>query len=64
MCSHCVVAPKKGTDRIRKCVDLSKLNKFVRRERYPSVMPAEAVTAIHQSQAKFFTVFDADYTQD
>ena len=41
------------------CVDLSKLNRFVRREHYPSVTPAEAVTDIHQSQAKFFTVFDA-----
>ena len=58
-CAPIVVAPKKGTDRIRMCVDLSKLNRFVRRERYPSVTPAEAVTDIHQSQAKFFTVFDA-----
>ena len=54
-----VVAPKKGTDHIRMCVNLSKLNRFVRRENYPSVTPAEAVTDIHQSQAKFFTVFDA-----
>ena len=58
-CAPIVVAPKKGTDRIRMCVDLSKLNKFVRRERYPSVTPAEAVTDIHHSQAKVFTVFDA-----
>ena len=58
-CAPIVIAPKKGTDRIRMCVDLSKLNRFVRREHYPSVTPAEAVTDIHQSQAKFFTVFDA-----
>ena len=58
-CAPIVVAPKKGTDRIRMCMDLSKLNKFVRRERYPSVTPAEAVTDIHHSQAKVFTVFDA-----
>ena len=58
-CSPIVVVPKKGTDRIRMCVDLSKLNKFVRREHYPSVTPAEAVTDIQQSRAKFFTVFDA-----
>ena len=58
-CAPIVVAPKKGTDRIRMCVDLSKLNKYVRREHYPSTTPAEAVTDIHQSQAKFFTVFDA-----
>ena len=58
-CAPLVVAPKKGTDRICMCMDLSKLNRFVRRERYPSVTPAEAVTDIHQSQVKFFTVFDA-----
>ena len=58
-CSPIVVVPKKGTDRIRMCVDLSKLNKFVRREHYPSVTPAEAVTDIQQSRAKFFTVLDA-----
>ena len=41
------------------CVDLSKLNKFVRRERYPSTTPAEAVADIAQAKAKYFTVFDA-----
>ena len=48
-----------GTDCIRMCVDLSKLNRFVRWEHYPSVTLAEAVTDIHQSEAKFLTVFDA-----
>ncbi len=42
-CAPIVVAPKKDSDRIRMCVHLSKLNKFVRRERYPSIPPAEAV---------------------
>ena len=41
------------------CVDLLKLNKFVRRERYPSVTPAEAVADIAQAKAKHFTVLDA-----
>ena len=41
------------------CVDLSKLNKFVRRERYISVTPAEAVADIAQAKAKHFTVLDA-----
>ena len=58
-CAPIVVAPKTGTDRICMCVDLSKLNKFVRRERYPSLTPARAVTDIQQSKAKCFTVFDA-----
>jgi hypothetical protein len=40
------------------CLDLSKLNKFVCREHYPSVTPAEADTDIQQSRAKFFTVLD------
>ena len=58
-CAPIVVTPKKKSDHIRMCVDLSKLNKFVRRERYPSTTPAEAVADITQSKAKYFTVFDA-----
>ncbi len=58
-CAPIVVTPKKDSDRIRMCVDLSKLNKFARRERYPSVTPAEAVADIVQSKAKYFTVLDA-----
>ena len=58
-CAPIVVAPKKDSDRIRMCVDLSKLNRFVRREHYPSVTPAEAVADIAQAKAKRFTVFDA-----
>ena len=58
-CSPIVVTPKKNSDSIRMCVDLSKLNRFVRRERYPSVTPAEAVADIAQSKAKYFTVLDA-----
>ncbi len=57
MCAPIVVAPKKDSDRM--CVDLSKLNKFVRREHYPSIPPAEAVADIQESKAKYFTVFDA-----
>ncbi len=58
-CAPIVVAPKKNSDKIRMCVDLSKLNKYVRRERYPSTTPAEAVADITQTQAKLFTVLDA-----
>lgn len=49
----------KGTDRICMCIDLSKLNKYVRREHYPSTTPQEAVANIQESSAKYFTVFDA-----
>ena len=40
-------------------VDLSKLNKFVVRERYVSPTPAEAVADIAAQEAKYFTVIDA-----
>ena len=42
-CAPIVVTPKKNSDSIRMCVDLSHLNRFVRRERYQSLSPAEAV---------------------
>jgi len=58
-CAPIVVTPKKGTDRIRLCVDLSRLNRYVRRERYQSPTPVEAVADIAAEEAKFFTVLDA-----
>ena len=58
-CAPIVVTPKKGTDRIRMCVDLSRLNRYVRRERYQSPTPAEAVADIAAEEAKYFTVLDA-----
>ena len=54
-----MVAPKKGTDDIRLCVDLSKLNRYVHRERYQSPTPAEAVADIAASEAHMFTILDA-----
>ena len=41
------------------CVDLSHLNRYVKRERYQSPTPAEAIADISASQAKIFTVLDA-----
>ena len=58
-CAPIVVTPKKGTECVRMCVDLSKLNKFVVRERYMSPIPAEAVADIAAQEAKYFTVIDA-----
>ena len=58
-CAPIVVAPKKGSDKIRMCVDLSHLNKYVRRERYQSPTPAEAVADITADEAKYFTIIDA-----
>ena len=41
------------------CVDLSHLNRYVKRERYQSPTPAEAIADLFACQAKFFTVLDA-----
>ena len=41
------------------CVDLSHLNRYVRRERYQSPTPAEAIADIAATNAKYFTVLDA-----
>ena len=58
-CAPIVVTPKKDTDKIRMCVDLSHLNKFVKRERYQSTTPAQAVADIAAENAKIFTKLDA-----
>lgn len=48
-----------NSDRIRMCVDLSHLNRYVKRERYQSPTLAEAIADISACQTKFFTVLDA-----
>ena len=58
-CAPIVVAPKKDSDQIRMCVDLSRLNRYVKRERYQSPTPAEAVADIAAENAKVFTKLDA-----
>ena len=58
-CAPIVIAPKKNSDCIRLCVDLSKLNRYVKRERYQSTTPAMAVADIAKSDAKYFSTFDA-----
>ena len=58
-CAPIVVTPKKNSDKIWMCVDLSHLNRFVIRERYQSLTPAQAVADITASKAKIFTVLDA-----
>ena len=58
-CAPIVVIPKKNSDKICMCVDLSHLNRFVSRERYQSPTPVLAVADIAASEAKIFTVLDA-----
>ena len=48
-----------GPRRKTLCVNFTKLNKFVRREIYQSSTPAEAITEISATKAKFFTTFNA-----
>ena len=57
-CAPIVVAPKKNSDRIRLCIDLSLLNRYVKRERYLSVAPAQAVADIASENANIFTKLD------
>ena len=58
-CAPIVMTPKKNSDKIRMCVDLSHLNRFVIWERYQSPTPAHAVADIASSEAKVLTVLDA-----
>ena len=58
-CAPIVVTPKKNSDKIRMCVDLSHLNRFVVRERYQSITPGQAVADIAASDAKKFTIIDS-----
>ena len=58
-CAPIVVAPKKGTDDIRMCVDLSHLNRYVKRERYQSATPAQTVADITAENVQIFTKIDA-----
>jgi len=53
------VTPKKGTDQIKLCEDLSRLNCYVGRERYQSPMLVKVVADLAAEKAKFFTVLDA-----
>ena len=57
-CAPTVVTPKKDSDRIRLCVDLSRLNKYIRREHYQSPSPAQAVADIAAEEANVFTKLD------
>jgi len=41
------------------CIDLSCLNKHIKRKRYQSTTPAQAVADIAAKNAKIFTKFDA-----
>ena len=58
-CFPIVVTPKKDSEKIRICVDFTRLNKFAKREKYQSATPAQAVADITAQNATIFTKFDA-----
>ena len=58
-CAPIMVIPKKDSEDIRMCINLSHLNKYVKRERYQSATPSQAVADIHANHAKIFTKLDA-----
>ena len=58
-CAPIVVTPKKNSEDIRVCVDLSKLNSFVKHKLYASPSPREVVADMASTKAKYFMKFDA-----
>ena len=56
-CHPLVVAPK-SNGKLRLCVDLTKLNRHVKRPYYPLTTPKDAVSNVRNT-ARFFTTFDA-----
>ena len=42
-----IVTPKKESESTRMCVDLLHLNQYVKRERYPTTTPAQAISRYH-----------------
>ena len=57
-CHPMVIVPKKASDEPRVTVDLTGLNKYVKRPAYPSRTPREAVAAITPG-SKYFTTLDS-----
>ena len=60
-CATIFVTPRKGTDKIRMCIDLSQLNEYVKRERVinPCTTPVQAIVNIAAESVKTFTKLEA-----
>ena len=56
--SPIVFVPRKGSDRVRMCIDFTKLNKAVNREFYYSPSPQVSVCDIPRAQVKYFSKLD------
>ena len=57
-CHPIVPVPKKGSTEVRLCVDLTRLNQYVRRGAHPVLTSLEAVNSISKG-SQFFTSLDA-----
>ena len=57
--STIAIAMKKDGKGLRMCGDFTKLNRYVKRERYMISTPESAVADIAAKRAKIFTTFDA-----
>ena len=57
-CAPVVIVPRKGSDRIRLCVDYTMLNRSIDRSFYFSPSPAVSVADIPRDRARFFTKAD------
>lgn len=57
-CHAMLPAPKKDSKEVRVCVDLTQLNKYVRRGAHPVITPQEAVSGVTKGST-FYTVLDA-----
>ena len=58
-CASIVITPKKDSEDIRMCVNLSRLNKYVRCKRCQSSTPAQALADIAADNTKILTKLDA-----
>ena len=58
-CHPIVIVPKKGTDKIRLTIDLTKINRQVERPVHPMSVPKEVIGDI--KDAEFFTALDTRY---
>ena len=57
--SPVVLAPRKGSDRVRLCVDFRELNKAINREFYYSPPPQVSVCDLPKGKAVYFSKLDA-----
>lgn len=56
-----LIVPKKGTDELQICIDLTRLNNFIKREYHLSKSLFEVVPSINQEELAYFRKSDAHH---